>query len=147
MKLSKEIRYGTRAMVEVASFYPEGTISAKEVAQRQLLSVKFLEQILRTLKAAGLLKASRGIYGGYMLARSPDAIRLSDIYRALEGDPILVECIDQPKVCPLHEICPTRDVWAEMSMKLVSVLEATTIQDLLNRRTIKTLCQARMYHI
>jgi len=147
MFLSKEVRYGTRAMIEIAMAYSNGSISATEIARRQELSLKFLEQILRALKAAGLLKATRGIQGGYALARPPEAILLSDIFKAIEGSPCLTECIEQPQSCSRVETCPTRDIWIEMTEKLAGVLETTTLRSLVESGQKKAQARAPIYEI
>jgi Rrf2 family protein len=147
MKLSKEIRYGTRAMIELAGAHPDEALSAKEIAQRQRISVKFLEQILRTLKNAGLLKALRGVQGGYMLARPPQSIRVSDIFKAIEGDLLLVECVEEAELCPMTETCAIRDTWTELVTKLKSVLEGTTLESLLERQRRKSQYHTDIYYI
>ena len=94
MKLSTKARYGTRALVELGSVYPREATSVRKVAEKLELSVKYLEQIMSALKAAGLVTAVRGVNGGYTLARRPEDITLLDIFGVLEGTPVLVECLD-----------------------------------------------------
>jgi Rrf2 family transcriptional regulator, cysteine metabolism repressor len=133
VKVSTRARYGTRAMVELAHAYPDGALSVKDVAARQRLSVKYLEQIMAPLKAAGIVKAVRGASGGYMLAQDPASVRLSDIYVALDGPPAIVDCVADAAICTRSAICPTRGVWCEMNAAVMKVLESTTLADLAAR--------------
>src|SRR4030065_2738604 len=99
MKLSSKIRYGSRAMVELASHYGEGAIELKEIAKKENISPKYLEQVIIPLRTAGLVKSVRGSKGGYSLARSPSEICLFDVVEILEGPLYLGDCVRDPKVC------------------------------------------------
>lgn len=133
MRLSTRTRYGSRAMAEIAAVYPDATVSVKEMAQNQHLSPKYLEHIMRALKAAGLIKPVRGMRGGYALTRSPASIKLSEIFCVLEGSPAPVFCVDHPKSCPIRKGCPTRQTWIELKNAITEVLEGTTLEDLAKR--------------
>jgi len=119
-------------MYELARAYPDTTISVKEIAERQSISPKYLESIISTLKAAGLIRSFRGFEGGYCLARPPDRIRMIEIFRALEGSPSLVECVDDPELCDLCDACPTRSLWGRITDAVSAVLEGLTLQELAN---------------
>ena len=147
MKLSTRARYGMRAMFELAKAKPDCPVSVKEIAQRQALSAKYLEQIAVALKAAGLVKPVRGMRGGYMLTEHPKSITLGDIYEALEGSTAPVECVDDPVSCELHASCPTRDIWVEMKTAISSILDNTTLQDLVDRNALKLASSQPMYDI
>ena len=146
MKLSTRARYAARALTEIALGYPGGTITAKDVAERQGISAKYLEQLLASLKAAGLVKAIRGARGGFALARPPEDITLKQVLEVLEGSVAPVECVDHPESCPMKDICPTRDTWVDVRNAVESVLGNTTLLDLVRRRRAK-LSSAQMYHI
>jgi Rrf2 family protein len=120
-------------MAELAVAYPEGAVSVKELASKQRLSAKYLEQIMSSLKAAGLVRSVRGTHGGYTLARSPARINLSEVYQVLEGSPAPVDCVDSLKVCSMARTCPTRDTWVEIKEAISSVLDGTTLQNLADR--------------
>jgi len=120
-------------MVELARAYPVGALSVKDMAGRQHLSAKYLEQIMAPLKAAGIVKAVRGASGGYMLAKEPATVRLSDIYTALDGAPAVVGCVADATACSRSAACPTRGVWCEMNAAVLKVLEGTTLADLIAR--------------
>ena len=147
MKLSTRARYGSRVMTELAAAYPQGTVSVKELSALVGVSVKYLEQILGTLKGAGLVTAARGAGGGYAIARPPGEMRLSEVVLALEGSLGLVDCVDRPESCLKHGTCPTRDTWLELSHALMRTLEGTTLQDLVERKMRKGRPSASSYNI
>jgi Rrf2 family protein len=147
MKLSTTVRYGARAMTQVAAAYPDRAVSVREVGEEQNISPKYLEHILRGLKAAGLVRAIRGTNGGYVLARPPGSITLKDLYESLVGSVAPVDCVDCPDSCSMHDICPTRDTWVEMKEAIETVLERTTIRDLVERKKRKAISSAPTYQI
>jgi Rrf2 family protein len=134
MKLSTRTRYGTRALVELARAWPGASVSVRDMATSQKLSIKYLENILVPLKSAGLVTAARGVKGGYKLTRAPEKVRLSDIYEVLEGSSAPVACVDYPETCPLRKDCPTRDVWCRVGRAVQDVLNGTTLADLARKK-------------
>ena len=147
MKLSTRARYGSRALTELALVYPDGTLSIKDMAEKQQMSPKYLEQIMRSLKTSGLVTSVRGMHGGFALARKPEDVTLKEVYKALEGTFAPVECVDHPESCTMQKSCPTRDTWIEMMQAMEGVLERTTVQDLADRVKSKSKSTAAMYHI
>ena len=147
MKLSTKGRYGARLMLELALCYEKGTILLKDIAGRQEISEGYLEQILPLLKAAGLVNSSRGAHGGYTLANPPSEITLGEVVRAVEGTMAIVECVATPEVCHRVDFCVTRDIWEEMSEKMMGVLDSTTLQDMVNLQRQKLKSQPLMYYI
>jgi Rrf2 family protein len=134
-------------MAELAGAYPDRVVSVKEIAERQEISAKYLEQIMNSLKLAGLVKSRRGVHGGYMLARPPEQIELREVFEALEGSPAPVDCVDDPELCPLKQTCPTRQTWVELKKSIVQVLEETTVADLGRRNEPESCDASPMYHI
>ncbi len=132
MKLSTRARYGMRVMVELARAHPGTKLSVKQVAQSQDLSRKYLERIMKSLKAAGLVLAFRGVHGGYSLAAPAASIRTSEVFRALEGSLAPVDCVDDPDRCKMAGTCPARQAWVQMTQAMTRTLEAITLQDLLD---------------
>jgi Rrf2 family iron-sulfur cluster assembly transcriptional regulator len=132
MKLSTRGRYGTRLMVDLARHYHQGSIPLKDIARRQDLSVKYLEQLIIPLKAAGLIRSVRGAKGGYRLARKPDEISVAQVIDVLEGGVSLVDCVNHPEVCGHEAECPTRPIWLGMSQLLKEKLSSLSLQDILN---------------
>ena len=137
MKLSTRTRYGLRAILDLAVNFGKEPIQLKDVARRQEISERYLEHIVLSLKAAGLLKSMRGSHGGFMLARPPAEIKLSEIINVLEGSLCLVECVDDPKACSRIDICVTRDIWQELKKSMDAILESITLQDLVDKQLIK----------
>ena len=134
MKLSTRVRYGTRALVDLATHYGEPPQLIKEIARRQAISQHYLEQIIIVLKSAGLVKSIRGAKGGIILAKPPSSIRLSDIMNALEGSTAPVECVDDAAACNRSSFCVMRDVWVEMKGAIDGVLEKKTLQNMVDRQ-------------
>jgi Rrf2 family protein len=121
-------------MLELAANYDRGPIPLSEVAKRQDLPVKYLEQLIIPLKAARLIRSVRGAKGGYTLGRKPEKINLAQIIEILEGGLYLVDCVAKPRVCNHRTECPTRYVWARMSKRLTEELSALSLQDVLARK-------------
>ena len=122
-------------------------ISARVIASRQQVSVKYLEQLLSALRSAGLVRSVRGAHGGHTLARPPDQISLREVYDGLEGSGGLVECTDAPSRCRRSGSCATRDLWVQMYAACIGVLESTTLQDLVLRAMEKRSESGNMYYI
>ena len=139
MKLGTRIRYSARAMLELALNYESGTriVSVKEIAAHQQLSPKYLEHLLASLRAAGLVRSVRGAKGGHTLARPPDAVNLREIYHVFEGTEGFVECTTSPGLCDRSDGCVTREVWAQMYDACMGILESTTLGDLARRARSK----------
>lgn len=127
MKLSTRSRYGTRLMLDLAKRYHQGPIQIGEIAKRQDVSVKYLEQLIIPLKKAKFIRSIRGPKGGHMLAKSPDGISVGDIVRVLEGGINLSECVSNPDLCERSNNCATRKVWAEASNAMVEKLNSVTL--------------------
>ena len=142
MKLSTRMRYGTRALVELAAAHPTRAVSVREMAGKMRVSAKYLERIMAIAKAAGIVVSVVGSRGGYRLARPPDAIRLSEVQTAL-GEPGLLACVSDPAGCSLSDTCPTRDVWIAVGDAISDVLDGVTLQDLLERRQRKERSRKR----
>jgi len=147
MKLTTKVRYGTRALVELAMAYPVPAVSLRDVAELQVISAKYLEQIMGALKSAGLVESKRGAHGGYGLVRPPGEINILDIYGALEGTVSLTDCVDDPARCPMQETCATRDLWVDLSGALSEKLRGTTLEDLVTKMRNKAQTRAPVYEI
>jgi len=147
MKLSTKGRYAVRAMLDLALHYGEGPILLRDVARREHISERYLEQIILSLKAAGLVNSTRGARGGFMLTKPPSQIRLIEVMQVSEGSMAPVECVSDPNVCSRSSLCVTRDIWSEMTEAMSGILESTTLQDLIQRQREKEQPKARMYYI
>lgn len=133
MKISTRTRYGVRAALELAKNWQKGPVKLKNIAKRQELSVKYLEQLMAVLKTAGIIHSIRGAKGGYILAKAPAVITVYDVFRALEGDIVAVDCLEDRRVCHKTADCVTRELWADVRKAVDNVLQSTTLQDLVDR--------------
>ena len=147
MKLSTRGRYATRALLDLALHQNEEPILLKDIAQRQEISLSYLEHLIAPLVAGGIIRSTRGAKGGISLAKSPEEIRLIEIIQLLEGSIAPVECVINPKVCSRSKSCVVRDVWSEVKRAINGVLESTTLQDLVERQKTKQQRRVDMYHI
>lgn len=136
MKISTRGRYGTRMMLDLAAHHDQGPTPLREIANRQDLSVKYLEQLIIPLKAAGYIRSVRGARGGYTLARKPDKINVGQIIKVLEGGLSLVDCVEDPKMCEREKNCLTRDIWLRMSERLMEELSSLTLRDVLDGKKL-----------
>ena len=135
MKLGTKTRYSTRAMVDLALNYGNGTgiVSSREIAEHQEVSPKYLEALLAALRAAGLVRSVRGAQGGHTLTRPPAQINLRQIYQVFEGTDGFVECTTDPEYCTRTDACVTQEVWTQMYDACMEILESTTLEDLARR--------------
>jgi Rrf2 family transcriptional regulator, cysteine metabolism repressor len=145
MKLSTRGRYGTRIMLEIALNPAREPILLKDIAQRQQISLTYLEHLIKPLVAAGLVRSSRGPRGGISLAKPADEIRLSEVLQLLEGSMAPVDCVNDPAACSRAALCVTRDVWGELKGVIDGYLESVTLQNLLERHKEKK--NVGMYYI
>ena len=129
MKLSTRTRYAVRAMIELARHDLNRPLQLKIIAERQEISVKYLEQLMAVLKSAGLIKSIRGSKGGYVLAKTPNQIALSDILHCVEGPIATVECVDDCSRCKRAADCTAREIWTRVEQAIEQVLQSFTLQD------------------
>ena len=130
MKISTKGRYGLRTMVDLAINYDMGFIPLKDIAKRQDLSEKYLEQIMTPLNRSGLVKSVRGAQGGYALKYPAEKITVGMVLRALEGSLSPVDCIDKGDNCTRSEACITIFVWKKLKNAIDDVVDNITLADL-----------------
>lgn len=133
MKLSTRSRYGTRMLLEMARNYNQGPLQLGKIAERQNISLKYLEQIIRPLKNAGYISSVRGPRGGHMLNKPPSQINVGEIVALLEGGTSLTNCSESPESCERVDECLTRLVWIEAAEAVFERLDKITLLDLLER--------------
>lgn len=133
MKLSTRGRYGARLMLDLSLQHGQGPVLLRELAERQGLSAKYLDQLAGNLRTAGLLKSKRGVGGGIMLAKPPQQISLLEVVEAVEGALSLVGCVAHPEGCPRSQKCVTFEVWEELARTIRNVLSKITLADLARR--------------
>lgn len=134
MKLSTRSRYGTRMMLDLAQHYKEGPVQIGEIAKRQEVSVKYLEQLIIPLKKANLIKSIRGPKGGHMLAKSPKEITVGQIVKVLEGGIDLSNCIEDADVCERSSDCLTRGIWEEATKAMYDKLNSIPLSKAIKKR-------------
>jgi Rrf2 family protein len=130
MKLTTKSRYGTRLVLDMAQRYGNRAIQLSEIARRQNISVKYLEQIIRPLKKANYIKSFRGAKGGHMLNKPPEEITVGEIVALLEDSPSLTPCVDNPDVCDRVDNCPTRLIWQEATKAMYDKLSQIRFSEL-----------------
>lgn len=133
MKLSSRARYGTRMMLDMAQHYDEGPVRIGDIAKRQDISVKYLEQLVIPLKKANYVKSVRGPKGGHMLARLPEEITVWEIVKVLEGGINLSDCIENPCICNKSSTCLTRGLWEEATKAMYEKLNSVTLSEMIKR--------------
>ncbi len=139
MKLSTKGRYGVRLMFDLALHAGDNLVTLKEIAARQEISEKYLSNLIPLLRNAGLVHSVRGFHGGYSLARPPREITLKDILLVLEGSMCLVECTERPTVCQRSDDCFVRDVWFDVTAKMLETLESFTLEAMVEMRNLKSM--------
>ncbi len=145
MRLSTKVRYGVRAMLDLALHDAAAAVSSRDVAERQATDVptfvddpsvseKYMGQLLAQLRTAGLVRSIRGQGGGYQLARSPEEIDVLSVVLAFEGSLSLLECVDDPSVCERSANCAARECWCRLNQALDEPLRTTTLAHLAQRQ-------------
>ncbi len=136
--ISTRGRYALRMMVDLAEHQGEGYISLKDIAARQDISKKYLEQIIPILNRASLLDASRGFAGGYRLVKPPRDYTVGEIIRATEGNLAPVSCLEgSVNTCPRCSECATLFVWEGLQKMENEYLDSISLQDILDKHEEK----------
>jgi len=130
MKLSTRSRYGTRMMLDLAQHYGESPVQIGDIAKRQDISVKYLEQLIIPLKKANYIKSVRGPKGGHVLTKPPEEITIGEIVDLLEGGINLSHCVENPDICDRSETCLTRGIWETATNAMYQKLNAITLSDI-----------------
>ncbi|MCD8352739.1 MAG: Rrf2 family transcriptional regulator [Clostridiales bacterium] len=134
MRISTKGRYALSMMVDLAQHQEDGYVSLRDVAERQGISKKYLEQIVLIFNRSGVLKTSRGFQGGYRLARSPGEYTVGEILRITENGLSPVPCVDEnAEVCERSAVCPTLPIWQGLNRVINDYLDGITLQNLLEQ--------------
>lgn len=135
MKISTKGRYALRMMLDLAEHQGDGFVALKEIAKRQEISKKYLEQIIPLLNQSNILQTNRGYQGGYRLARTPDQYTVGEILRMTEGSLAPVACLEQtPNQCQRCGECATLSVWEGLERVINEYLDGITLQDILEQK-------------
>ncbi len=138
MKLSTRSRYGTRMMLDLAEHYGGAPVQIGDIAKRQDISVKYLEQLIIPLKRADYVASVRGPKGGHMLAKPPEEITVGEIVELLEGGINLTDCVEDPDVCDRSDSCPTRGVWETATKAMYGELNSITLSEMIKKQKAET---------
>ena len=130
MKLSTRSRYGTRLMIDIARYSDVGPVRIHDIAKRQDISVKYLEQLIIPLKKADFIKSMRGPKGGHLLGKPKEKITVGSIVRVLEKDTGPVPCVETTDTCHMSDACVTRDLWLKATAAVYDILDSVTLSDL-----------------
>ena len=131
MKISTKGRYALRLMLDIALHGTEEPVRVKDIAKRQDISAKYLEQIISVLVRADYVKSVRGPQGGYRLTRNPEEYKVGMILRLTEGNMSPVDCLaGEINECPRQADCVTLRLWKEMDLAIKGVIDKYTLADL-----------------
>ena len=135
MKLSTKGRYGLRAVIDLAVSESDGAVPLTAIAERQKISVTYLEQLFRKLREAGIVSSVRGAGGGYRLSRESGSISVGEVLRALEGDLEAVSCggTDEEPACDRADLCVTKIVWQRINESIENAVDSITIRELADK--------------
>lgn len=138
MMISTRGRYALRVLLELAENQKEGYIAMKQVAMRQELSLKYIEQIMPVLSKNHYVKGIQGKGGGYRLVKAPEEYRVGDILRLTEGNLAPVACLEcDAKMCRRANTCKTLPMWKEFHQMVLDYFDNITLLDLLNQEEIR----------
>ena len=135
MKVSTKGRYALRVMIDLAVNNTGAFIPLRDIADRQDITIKYLEQIILQLNRAGYLKSHRGNSGGYKLAKSPAEYKIGDILRATEGSLAPVSCIDDcPNECSRSPACASLYFWEGLNRVIQEYVDGVTLEQLVEKQ-------------
>lgn len=149
MKFSAKGDYSVIAAIDVALHAEEGPVSIRDIAGRQKIPLHFLEQVMNSLKKAGLVESIRGAEGGYLLSKPPHDIRVGDLLQATEGPIAPMNCLKEgkEKMCLVHVeplSCVVHEIWSEVRASILDVLNSVTLDDLCRRKKEREAGKALM---
>lgn len=147
MKISTKGRYGLRALVDLAYNSSDSTVSLVSVAQRQNISLNYLEQVFASLRKAGIVKSVKGSQGGYMLADQPENIKVGDILAVLEGKFSIVDEVDETEDMDNVQRAINTLVWENINKYVNEFLYSHTLADLVNEYERLNTEMGGMYYI
>ena len=135
LKLTTKGRYGLRAVIDLAMYAKNEPVSLSDVAERQNISISYLEQLVAKLKKAGIVQSTRGAQGGYALAKAPEEISVGEILRALEGSLSPVDCSavdgEGETKCSASNFCVTKYVWKRINDSINDTVNNMFLSELL----------------
>lgn len=132
MKLTTRTRYGTRLLLDIALHSVNGApVPSKDTAEREELSLKYLEKLIKKLKQAGYVKGKRGPNGGNVLIKEPKDISIGEVARILDGEEQVLDCECDVSTCPRAAVCLKRSIWDDASLAMYKMLDSYSLADLM----------------
>lgn len=148
MKFNTKTRYGLRTMIEIAMHGEDKGVFQKEISERQEISFKYLDQIIASLKASGLIVNSEGRNSGYVLSREASGINVYDVFKSFEHELMIIDCLKGEGQCSREGKCATREFWYGLNDLIVKYLESTNLKDLAEKQeAIDQRESASMFYI
>jgi Rrf2 family transcriptional regulator, cysteine metabolism repressor len=138
MKITTRARYAARAVLYLSIKYGDGPIALHTICEDQEISIKYLENIMRSLLTAGIVKSEKGKNGGFALTRPPKDISMGDVVQATEGELATVFCVKEAGLCRRSPGCSMRDVWCSLGEKITEYLKSVNFQDMIERQREKS---------
>lgn len=135
--MTTRVRYGTRAIIEIASHYDRGPVTLEHISEKEGLSKKYLHAIIKDLCEAGLVTSVRGPGGGFRLSRPPSSVDLEEVVSALEGPMVAAPCIEDKGRCDRVSRCAAYEVWHRVSRAVSEALSGMTLEDLVRLKLKK----------
>lgn len=134
MRFSTKTRYGIRAMIEIALEEGKEGVFQKDIAEKQNLSVKYLDHIISALKIAGLISVFKGRKSGYKLTRSAELISMYDIHLAFESGICVIDCLCDNYDCDRERECAVLDFWKGLNTQIIDYLKSTSLADIVEKK-------------
>jgi len=148
MKFNTKTRYGLRTMIELAVQGNGKGVLQKEISERQEISFKYLDQIIASLKASGLIANADGRMSGYTITKDPAKISVYDIYKAFEHELYIIDCLEDEGICRRDRLCAVREFWNDLNNLIVEYLKSKKLNELaLKQEEINESEAANMFHI
>jgi len=147
MKINTKVRYGVRTMVELALEKNRRGIFQKEISKNQDISIKYLDQIISSLKASGLIQNAGGRKSGYLLTRKPVDISVYDIYKAFESDLRIIDCLGSNPTCSKESQCAAQEFWTGLNGHIIDFLKSETLDKLAAKQEKINKSTVNMFYI
>jgi len=148
MKFNTKTRYGLRTMIELAIHGNGKGVLQKEISERQEISFKYLDQIIASLKASGLIAHAEGRMSGYTITKDPAKISVYDIYKAFEHELIIIDCLAGAGICRRDRLCAAREFWNDLNNLIIEYMKSKKLKELAQKQEkINESEAANMFHI
>ena len=149
MKFNTKTRYGLRTMIELAlnNENKNSGIFQKDISEKQGISLKYLDQIIAALKAAGLLVNVAGKKSGYRISKDPEKISIYDIYKAFEHDLYIIDCLNKDSKCDREDYCAAKEFWNNLNKHIIKYMDSIKLKELSDKQAEIKIEEDNMYYI